>query len=105
MEHNKRLAEQAQKSAEDQEKVRAAAKADIERFKAERALKAEKARQENRLEEEETRKSLHHTLNEGSNSWERIVGLIDLKAKSEGKDVSRLKKLLLDMKAAQKEAL
>jgi len=102
IEHDKHLAEQAQRSAEEQEKVRAAAKADLEKHRAERKQKAEKALIANREEEEETRKSLQAALKEGDNSWERIVSLIDLKAGKTGeKDVSRMRKILIDKKAAQ----
>jgi len=102
--HEKRLAEQEKRSAVEQEKVRAAAIADIEKVRAERAQKAEKARQTNRKEEEETRTNLLAALQEGDNSWERIVSLVDLKAgRTGGKDVSRMRKILLDKKVGQKK--
>jgi len=100
--HENHLAEQAKRSAEAQENVRAEARADIDKYKAERKRKAEKALLANRQEEEETRKGLQAALKEGDNSWERIVSLIDLKAGKTGeKDVSRMRKILLDKKAAQ----
>jgi len=84
-------------------KIKQNALSEIDKFKADRAEKASKTRAENEREEEETRKSLQRQFKEG-NPWDRVVELIDLKAgKTEGKDVSRMRKILIEMKANQKE--
>eukprot|EP01087_Luapelamoeba_hula_P000036 TRINITY_DN1001_c0_g1_i1.p3 TRINITY_DN1001_c0_g1~~TRINITY_DN1001_c0_g1_i1.p3 ORF type:complete len:126 (+),score=45.42 TRINITY_DN1001_c0_g1_i1:414-791(+) len=99
-EREARLAEQAKNVAAEQEKVTAAAQADIEKFKEERARKAQKTREENRIHQEQTEENIKAALNEGNNSWERIASLVDLKTKTEGKDTGRLRKILLDLKAS-----
>jgi len=97
IEHEKKLAEQARHTAEEQEKIRDAAKADIEKFRRERAAKAVKARNDNKLAEEQTYQP--DKEKEGGNPWERIVQLIDLKSgKTEGKDISSLRRILLEAK-------
>jgi len=47
-EHQKKLDAQAQRSSEEEQKIKAAARADIDKFKKERSQKAEKAREDNR---------------------------------------------------------
>jgi len=97
-EHQKKLAAQAQRSAEEEAKIKAAARSDIEKFKRERAQKAEKARNDNRIAEKESRSHIEKERDEG-NPWERIVQLIDLKAgKTEGKDVSAMRRILVEAK-------
>lgn len=94
----KRLEDQDRKAAADEEKVRAAARADIEKFKRERQDKLDKARRDNLALQERSQKE-KEPEGEG-NVWEHIVQLIDLKAgKTEGKDITRMRNILLEAKS------
>jgi hypothetical protein len=96
LEHQKKLAEQARRAEEEQEKIRATARADIEKFKRERTAKVNKAKEDNRAEEQG---HAHDKEKEDGNPWERIVQLIDLKSgKTEGKDVSSMRRILVEAK-------
>jgi hypothetical protein len=93
-EQQKKLAEREQKSREEHDKVRAAARAEIDKFYDERRQKREKNMQENRAAQAETKKD-----ESSAAGWARAVQLIDLNAgKTEGKDVSRMRKILLEAK-------
>jgi hypothetical protein len=95
-EHQKKLAEREQKSREEHDKVRAAARAEIEKFYEERRQKRDKAMKDNRATQAETKKD---ESGAGASGWARAVALVDLNAgKTEGKDVARMRKILLEAK-------
>jgi len=98
-EHQKMLAEREAKSREEHDKLRAAARADVEKFYEERRQKREQNMKHNRITSEGAKGDKASATASG---WARCVELIDLNApKAEGKetkDVSRMRKLLLEAK-------
>lgn len=95
-EQQQKLAEREKKSREEHDKVRAAARAEIDKFYEERRQKRDKAIKDNRAAQAETKKD---ESGAGASGWARAVALVDLNAgKTEGKDVSRMRKILLEAK-------
>jgi len=89
-----------QKGAQSEEKRRqtvAKAQADIANFYKERALNREKTDANNRTAEQAFQTNLEATLANGQ-SWESVGNLVDLQAKPIGKDTTRMRQVLVQLK-------
>eukprot|EP00026_Physarum_polycephalum_P017584 Phypoly_transcript_18852.p1 GENE.Phypoly_transcript_18852~~Phypoly_transcript_18852.p1 ORF type:complete len:208 (+),score=46.22 Phypoly_transcript_18852:51-626(+) len=95
--HEEYLKEKATKSHEKHQAILDKAKSDIDNFYKERALKRDKAESANRSAEQQFITDRDANLAAGD-SWESVGKLTDLQAKPLGKDTSRMKQVLVQLK-------
>jgi len=95
--HDELLQEKAAKSEEKRRQTIAKAQADIANFYKERALNREKTDANNRTIEQQFQANLEATL-ANSQSWESVGNLVDLQAKPLGKDTTRMRQVLVQLK-------
>lgn len=98
--HEDYLDEKDQKSEQARRELLAKAAGAIEDFNRTQAGKREKHQAKNRAEEAKF-VAERDALLEGSNytnDWERVAALIDIKAPAIGRDTSRMRKLLIELK-------
>jgi len=99
--HNEELEAHARKEADEKAARRSAAAAEMAKWTEERKSNISKKHSSNRSEEDALA-AANKGVPKGDNSWEKIVDLIDTNARSgdEARDVSRMRALLLQLKAA-----
>jgi len=95
--HSAYLAEKNARSDEKHRQVTAKAQADIDNFYKERALKRDKTEIRNKESESQFVTARDATL-ANSTSWESVGNLVDLQAKSLGKDTARMRQVLVQLK-------
>ena len=95
--HEEYLRQKAAKSHEKHQAILDKAKADIDNFYKERALKRDKAEASNRSAEQQFITDRDSNLAAGD-SWESVGKLTDLQAKPLGKDTARMKQVLVQLK-------
>merc|ERR1739848_177818 len=93
-ENQKKLAERAAKSAEELATLNNEAKAERDRFYEQRKMETEASAKANK-EEEELSKNAKAELAQKDNLWESVTDMIELQAKGDGKDVSRMKSVMI----------
>jgi len=95
--HEEDLAEKARKSEEKHREILDEASQSLERFYNERAVKREKAQAANREDEKQFVAVRDSTL-AGTTNWDSVSQLVDFNSKPLGKDTSRMKKILVELK-------
>eukprot|EP01112_Ceratiomyxa_fruticulosa_P009701 TRINITY_DN2541_c0_g1_i2.p1 TRINITY_DN2541_c0_g1~~TRINITY_DN2541_c0_g1_i2.p1 ORF type:complete len:216 (+),score=67.71 TRINITY_DN2541_c0_g1_i2:233-880(+) len=95
--HEEELGEKARKSEEKHRQVLDEANQSLERFYNERAVKREKTQAVNREEEKQFVTVRDNTL-AATTSWDAVSQLVDFNSKPLGKDTSRMKKILVELK-------
>eukprot|EP01113_Clastostelium_recurvatum_P041244 TRINITY_DN651_c0_g1_i1.p1 TRINITY_DN651_c0_g1~~TRINITY_DN651_c0_g1_i1.p1 ORF type:complete len:206 (+),score=67.42 TRINITY_DN651_c0_g1_i1:53-670(+) len=95
--HEEHLQQKARTSEEKHREIVDEAQKSIEKFYKERAAKKEKSDSENKTSETQFIASRDSSINpEGS--WEAVTQLVDMQAKPIGKDTSRMRGILVQMK-------
>eukprot|EP00658_Telonema_sp_P-2_P080277 TRINITY_DN7957_c0_g1_i1.p1 TRINITY_DN7957_c0_g1~~TRINITY_DN7957_c0_g1_i1.p1 ORF type:complete len:185 (+),score=62.81 TRINITY_DN7957_c0_g1_i1:197-751(+) len=94
-----KLAERAAQSATDLAKMHEEAKNARDLFYEQRKTSTEASAKANR-EEEASTKEAKDALAQKDNLWESVTDMIDLQAKGDGKDVTRMRSVMISMKNA-----
>mmetsp|Transcript_17115 Transcript_17115/g.19471 ORF Transcript_17115/g.19471 Transcript_17115/m.19471 type:complete len:209 (-) Transcript_17115:593-1219(-) len=98
-EFNAKIAEKDEANKTKREEMKQEAMKELEKFSKEFKMKCETKHSSNKSEEEEfTTKVRDAETNASLNPWERIVTLVDLAEKGEGRDVTRLRNMLIQLK-------
>merc|ERR1712010_387329 len=97
--NQKNLADRAAKSAEELTKMNTEAKSARDLFYEQRKTEMEAAAKANK-EEEDMAKTAKAELAQKDNLWESVTDMVDLQAKGEGKDISRMRSVMISMKNA-----
>lgn len=95
--HDSLLREKAARSEEKHKQITAKAQADITNFYKEKALARESTEANNRVSEQQFIADLESTL-ANAQSWESVGNLVDLQAKPVGKDTTRMRQILVQLK-------
>merc|ERR1719162_1358278 len=98
-ENEKKLGERAKKSNEDMAGLLEQAKKDRDTFYEQRKTKTDAAAKANK-DEEDLSKESKAALASKDNLWESVSDMIDLQAKGDGKDVARMRSVMISMKNA-----
>jgi len=95
--HEALLQEKAARAEEKRQQTLAKAQADITNFYKEKALARETREANNRVSEQHFVSDLETTL-ANAQSWESVGNLVDLQAKPIGKDTTRMRQILVQLK-------
>lgn len=98
-ENEKKLGERAKKSNEDMAALLEQAKKDRDTFYEQRKIETDAAGKANK-DEEDLSKESKAALASKDNLWESVSDMIDLQAKGDGKDVARMRSVMISMKNA-----
>merc|ERR1712086_813565 len=98
-ENEKKLGERAKKSNEDMAALLEQAKKDRDTFYEQRKIETDAAGKANK-DEEDLSKESKAALASKDNLWESVSDIIDLQAKGDGKDVARMRSVMISMENA-----
>merc|ERR1712166_256203 len=98
-ENETKLAGRAKKSNEDMAALLETAKEDRATFYEQRKIQTDAAAKSNR-DDEALSKEASDALAQKDNLWESVGDMIDLQAKGDGKDVARMRSVMISMKNA-----
>jgi len=92
------LRQRDQEAAEKKAEVVAKAREDLQNFATQREQHKERAQATNRENEKDFLEQLE-AAKDGGSSWERVVNMVDTKEDPDGLDISRMRSILIQLKA------